>query len=114
MAQAIRRRPLTVDARVLSCVSPCEICGGPSGKGTGQVFSPVSIISPILRTPNIPDSKLSCPLPGTNTQHINKEIQISLNNKVADSNIITEHYIPQIKTYESHLQAVNFSIRTVP
>jgi hypothetical protein len=34
MAQAVSRRPLTVESRV----GPCGICGGQSGTGTG--FSP--------------------------------------------------------------------------
>jgi hypothetical protein len=38
MAQAVTRRPLTVEARVRFRVSPCGICGGQSGNGTG--FSP--------------------------------------------------------------------------
>jgi hypothetical protein len=38
MAQAVSRRPLTVQARVRFRVSPCGICGGQSGTGTG--FSP--------------------------------------------------------------------------
>jgi hypothetical protein len=38
MAQAASRRPLTTEARVRSRVSPCRICGGQSGTGTG--FSP--------------------------------------------------------------------------
>jgi hypothetical protein len=35
MAHAVNRRPLTVDTRVGSRVSPCGICGGESGTGTG-------------------------------------------------------------------------------
>jgi hypothetical protein len=35
MAQAVSRRPLTAEARVRSLVSPCGICGGHSGTGTG-------------------------------------------------------------------------------
>jgi hypothetical protein len=35
MAQAVSRRPVTAEARVRSRVSPCEICGGQSGTGTG-------------------------------------------------------------------------------
>jgi hypothetical protein len=31
MAQAVRRRPLTVDARVKSQASTCDICGGQNG-----------------------------------------------------------------------------------
>jgi hypothetical protein len=38
MAQAVSRRPLTTEARVQSRISPCGICGGQSGTGTG--FSP--------------------------------------------------------------------------
>jgi hypothetical protein len=38
MAQAVSRRPLTAEAQVRSRVSPCDICGGQSGSGTG--FSP--------------------------------------------------------------------------
>jgi hypothetical protein len=42
MAQAVSRRPLTAEARVRSRVSPCEICGGQSGTGTG-FFSELSV-----------------------------------------------------------------------
>jgi hypothetical protein len=38
MAQAVSRRPLTAEARVRSQFSPCGICSGQSGTGTG--FSP--------------------------------------------------------------------------
>jgi hypothetical protein len=38
MAQAVSRRPLTAEARVRYRASPCGICGGQSGTGTG--FSP--------------------------------------------------------------------------
>jgi hypothetical protein len=46
MAQAVSRRPLTAEARVQSWVSPCGICGGRNGTGTG--FSPPStLVSPV-------------------------------------------------------------------
>ena len=35
MAQTVSSRPLTAEARVLYRVSPCGICGGQSGTGTG-------------------------------------------------------------------------------
>ena len=38
MAQAVSGRPLTAEGRVRSRLSPCGICGGQSGTGTG--FSP--------------------------------------------------------------------------
>jgi hypothetical protein len=44
MAQAVSRRPLTADAQIQSRVSPCGICGGQSGTGTG--FSPSTSVFP--------------------------------------------------------------------
>jgi hypothetical protein len=44
MVQAVSRRPLTAKARVRSGVSPCGICGGQSGTGTG--FSPSTSVFP--------------------------------------------------------------------
>jgi hypothetical protein len=35
MAQAVSRRPLTAEAWVQSRFSPCGVCGGQSGTGTG-------------------------------------------------------------------------------
>ena len=47
MAQAVSRQPLTAEARVRSRVSPCGICGGQSGTGTG--FPPRLLrFSPVL------------------------------------------------------------------
>jgi hypothetical protein len=54
MAQAVGRRPPTLETPVLSQVSPCEICGGQSDIGTGfpprTSVSPVSVIPPSLHT----------------------------------------------------------------
>jgi hypothetical protein len=44
MAQAVSRRHLTAEARIRSLVSPCWICGGQSGTGTG--FSPSTSVFP--------------------------------------------------------------------
>jgi hypothetical protein len=43
MAQAVSRRPLTAETQVRDRVSPCRICGGQSGTGTG--FSPSASVS---------------------------------------------------------------------
>jgi hypothetical protein len=53
MAQAVSRRPLTAEARIRSQFSPCGICSGQSGTGTGFFpralrYSPVSFIPPVL------------------------------------------------------------------
>jgi hypothetical protein len=45
MAQAVSRRPPTAEAWVRSRVSPCGICGGQSGTGTG--FSPEYFVFPL-------------------------------------------------------------------
>jgi hypothetical protein len=49
MAQAVSRRPLTAEARVRFRFSPCDICGGQSGTGTG--FSPSCRFYPVNLIP---------------------------------------------------------------
>jgi hypothetical protein len=49
MAQVVSRRPLIAEALVRSRVSPCGICGGQSGTGTG--FSPSSLVLPLCGIP---------------------------------------------------------------
>jgi hypothetical protein len=44
MAQAVSRRPLTVEAWVRSRICPCGICGRQSGTGKG--FSPSTSVFP--------------------------------------------------------------------
>jgi hypothetical protein len=44
-AQTVSPRPLTAEARVRSRISPCGVCGGQSGTGTG--FSPSCRFSPV-------------------------------------------------------------------
>jgi hypothetical protein len=39
MVQAVSRKPLAVEAQICSRVSPCGLCGGQTGIGTG--FCPV-------------------------------------------------------------------------
>jgi hypothetical protein len=57
MAHVVSRRPLTAEAWFRARVTPCGICGGQSGPGTGfypssSVF-PVSIIPPSLSNPGL-------------------------------------------------------------
>jgi hypothetical protein len=54
---AISYRPLTMEARVQSQPSPCDICGGQRGTGTGvspstvHRFFPVGVISAVPYAP---------------------------------------------------------------
>jgi hypothetical protein len=53
MDQAVSRRPLAAEARIRSRVSPCGVCGGQSGTGTG--FSPSCRFSPVNFIPLVLD-----------------------------------------------------------
>jgi hypothetical protein len=58
MAQAVSRRPPTAEARFRSRLSPCGICGGQSGTGTG--FSPITSVFPCqFHSTGAPSSPLS-------------------------------------------------------
>jgi hypothetical protein len=46
MVEVVSRWPLTVEAQVHSWDSPCRICGGKSGNGTG--FSLSSLVFPLV------------------------------------------------------------------
>jgi hypothetical protein len=59
MVQAVGRRPLTSEARVRAWVSPCVICGGQRGTGTGfsltsSAFPSQYLSTVALRTPTSP------------------------------------------------------------
>jgi hypothetical protein len=45
MAQGIRHRSLTAEARICASVSPCRICSGPTGTGKGLLTVPPSSLS---------------------------------------------------------------------
>jgi hypothetical protein len=46
MVQAVSRRPLTAEAWVRYRASPCGICGGQSGTGTGSPPPPSTSVFP--------------------------------------------------------------------
>jgi len=55
MAEAVSRRPLTPQARVLSLISPRDICGGHGSCGTG--LSPSIPVFPCqYRSTSVPQS----------------------------------------------------------
>jgi hypothetical protein len=65
MAQAVSRRPLTVESRVRARIYPCGICGGYCGSGTSFLPSssvcPVNII-PVSLSKFISSGERICPL----------------------------------------------------
>ena len=87
LAQTVSRRPLTAKNQVQIQASPCEICGGESGIGTGFCrsvrgllmsvsFRQCYILTPEMETADSSERKLTCLPNHMASQHVRPKVKI--------------------------------------